>query len=130
MKWAGKLVRSILNIKTILKKVFRHGINLIIFCPATGGEYMYARDSIRRITSRLSQNCDQFKNDIDYSMRAAFLYIFFHHLYHHLIENMITFMEKRYNDPDLYMKYYDETYAKSLHSSICVGRSFMYSIYF
>jgi hypothetical protein len=78
------------------------------------------RDSIRRITSRFSQNCDQFKNDIDYSMKAAFLYIFFHHLYHHLIENMITFMEKRYNDPDLYTKYYNETYAKSLHSTICV----------
>jgi hypothetical protein len=37
-----------------------------------------------------------------------------------MIENMITFMEKRYNEPNLYTTYYDEKYARSLHSSFCL----------
>ena len=78
------------------------------------------RDSIKRISSRFFQSCNQYKNERDLSIKAGFLYIFFHHLYHHMIENMITFMEKRYNKPNLYRTYYNEKYARCLHSSFCL----------
>lgn len=78
-------------------------------------------DVIMRIAKKFFKYCPNTKNNISESVKASFLYVYFHHQYHNIIENSVTIMEIKYNTPNnIYQKYYSNIYSKTLHSSICL----------
>jgi hypothetical protein len=77
-------------------------------------------DAILRIAKKFYKYCPNKIQNTDDSVKAAFLYIYFHYQYHNIIENYSTMMEIKYDSPDIYQKYYLNIYSKTLHSSYCL----------
>lgn len=77
-------------------------------------------DSLNRITKRFFKYYSHSNTYISNSLKAAFIYIYLHHLFHNLVENFTSIMEIKYNVPTVYLDYYSEIYSKTLHSSFCI----------
>jgi hypothetical protein len=77
-------------------------------------------DAILRIAKKFYNYCPNMRENTSESVKASFLYVYFHHHYHNIIENCATIIELKYNNPNLYYKYYSNIYSKTLHSSVCL----------
>jgi hypothetical protein len=77
-------------------------------------------DAILRIAKKFYKYCPNIEKNLSESIKTGFLYVYFHHQYHNIIENSATLMEIKYNNPNIYQKYYLNFYSKALHSINCI----------
>jgi hypothetical protein len=75
-------------------------------------------DAILRIAKKFYQDCPNTNQNNIESVKASFLYFYFHYHYHNIIENFATKLELKYNNANIYSKYYLNFYSKTIHSSI------------
>ena len=77
-------------------------------------------DSWLRITAKLYRNCHYLiSRDID-SVKAGFLYLFYHALFHYVIENASSIIEIVSDNPNTYTNYQFNIYVRLFNSSDCL----------
>lgn len=87
-------------------------------------------DSWLRIAAKLYRNCHYLIfRDID-SVKAGFLYLFYHAIFHYVIENASSIIEIVSDNPNTYTNYQFNIYARLFNSSDCLEETLANSYLF
>jgi hypothetical protein len=83
-----------------------------------------------RLSARFNKECPNLIGNALDSVKASFFYFYMHELFHHLIENEISTIEIKYEDPLLYSNYLSHSYIDLFNTSKCLEESLANSYLF
>lgn len=93
------------------------------FSPRTRWGIHITKKAWLNMASKLHGECPSLISKPLESVKAAFLYLYYHSLYHYLIENAVSIVEIILNQKDVYKKYIFDIYSHEFNSAKCIEES-------
>jgi hypothetical protein len=124
-----KLVKRIINVDIMSKITGEFEVDFFCwyqsyhFLPRTNWGIHITQKAWLNMASKLYTECPSLMSKPLESVKAAFLYLYYHSLYHYLIENAVSILEIILNQKDVYIKYFSNVYSQEFNSAKCIEES-------